>query len=112
MFAGLMSRCRMPDACAAASAAARPGPDATQGSRVVDGNHVRMSGQLPGRVDLAEEAPLVTLGVQDPAVHLDGRLPADGDLPGPVDGRETARAQDPGNGMPGNVWRRDHSQSA
>ena len=85
------------------------GPPVPQGPRVVDVDDVRMPGQPPGRVDLTEEAPLVTLGVQDPAVYLHGCLPADGDLPGPVDGGETTRAEYAGHGVPGNVWCRNHS---
>ena len=38
------------------------------------------------------ETPLVTLGVQHPAVNLHGRFATDRDLPGPVDGGESARA--------------------
>ena len=79
---------------------------------VVDVDDVRVTGQLPGRCYLAEETPLVALGVQHPAVHLDGRLAADRDLPGLVDGGEASRAEHTGHGVPGNVWCRDHNRTA
>src|SRR5215469_9667672 len=87
-------------------------PAVSQHSSVVDVNDVRMPGKPPGRRHLTKEAPLVALGVQDSAVHLHGRLAANRHLPGLVDGSETARAKNPGDAMPRNVWCRDHSQAA
>jgi hypothetical protein len=87
-------------------------PPVTQRSRVIDVDDVRMPGQPPGRGHLADEAPLVTLGLQDPPVNLHRRLTADRYLPRSVHRGEATRAEHTADSVSRNVRCLNHTQTA
>jgi hypothetical protein len=88
------------------------GPPVGERARIVDVDDMRVAGQPPGRRHLAEKPAPIAFGEQHAVVHLDRDFPADRQLPAPVHGGETARAEDAADPMPGNVRCRDHDRSA
>jgi hypothetical protein len=90
----------------------RVGSAVAEGARVVDVDDVGMARQPSCRRHLAEEAAPVTFGEQHPVVHLHRDFSAYRDLPAPVDGGETAGAEDAADPMSGNVRCRDHDPLA